>query len=222
MKILIFIFLLLAVNALAVNAPAQTSLRNSLYGAEEHSRDTLPVTRKANPTAPGLFKAGGIFIAPFAGLDYPVKEYAGNSKYGIALGAKLEYGSLKIYPFVPYIFFQTQTNPGNDTYKTVNLLNSLDTKILSAGGGTYILINKYLKMNFTMPFLIAEFRYMMVTRAISPVSPQLGLTDESLFAAGAGLGFTLYIFDISGTYNAAKNYSSVTVKIQFHFPLMKF
>ena len=108
MKILIFIFLLLAVNALAVNAPAQTSLRNSCAG--EHSRDTLPVTRKVNSTAPSVFKAGGIFIAPFAGLDYPIKEYAGNSKYGIALGAKLEYGSLKIYPFVPYIFFQTQTN----------------------------------------------------------------------------------------------------------------
>lgn len=198
----------------SVIASAQTSLRYTLY----EGRDTVPSQRSSFSTV----KANGLFIAPFVGLDYPVKEYAGNSKYGIAFGAKIEYGSFAIYPFVPYVFVQSQTNPGNDVYKTVNLLNSLDTKIISAGGGAYFLINKYLNMNFTMPFLIAEFRYMSVTREISPESPQLGLINESIIAGACGFGFTLHIFDISGIYNIAKNYSSITARVQFHFPLVKF
>lgn len=46
--------------------------------------------------------------------------------------------------------------------------------------------------------------------------------SESKVVLSGGLGFTLYIFDIITSYNFAGDYSSLSVKTQFHFPLIKF
>lgn len=168
-------------------------------------------------------KPGGFFIAPSIGLDYPLKVFNDNSGVGLSYGAKIEFASLSIYPFVVYAEYQYQNNPGKDQYKTVNLLNSLETTINSFGGGFYFLANKYLKSNFTMPFFIAGIKSMSVKRVYSPESAVIDINKEdNVLLFSAGMGFTLYIFDLIGTYNYAKDYSSISIKTQFHFPVIKF
>ena len=89
--------------------------------------------------------------------------------------------------------------------------------------GIYVLLNKYLKSNFTMPFLVVDVKLYNVKRTISPEKEIEGikLTDSKVVFS-AGLGFTLYIFDIITAYNFAKEYSSLSVKTQFRIPVIKF
>ncbi len=165
----------------------------------------------------------GVFVAPFIGLDYPVTKFGDNSVYGFSYGIKLEFASKNIYPFILYGFYQYQRNPGKDSYKTLNLLNSMDTKLNTFGCGIYFLLNKYFKYSFTSPFLIGEIKYITAKRVISPDNyvPELN-RNESLLSYSAGFGFTIFIFDLLGTYNFAKDYSSFSIKAQFHYPLIKF
>ncbi|TRZ64190.1 hypothetical protein D4R20_03075 [bacterium] len=185
----------------------------------QDKKDTVKTTYiKSGSRTPG-----GIFITPSLGFEYPLKDFSGNSKYGLASGIKLEFASYNIYPLVIGIQYQYQNNPGKDDYVALNLLNSFTTKINSFGLSVDILLNKYLKSNFTMPFVFLEARYLKVKREVSPVVVLPGIVNiESVIGFGGGAGFTLYIFDIYGTYLYAKTYSSFGIKTRFHFPLIKF
>ncbi len=48
------------------------------------------------------------------------------------------------------------------------------------------------------------------------------LRDESLLTYTAGLVFTIYVFDLSGKYTYAKDYTNLSFQIRFHFPIIKF
>lgn len=196
---------------------------SNVYAQDERGEQKTDTTNKNKTYFSSNPKPSGIFIAPTLGFDFPLQEFAGNSKYSISYGAKLEFASLSIYPIVIFGQFQFQNYPGSDAFKTQNLLNSSETKITSFGGGVYVLLNKYLKSNFTMPFLVADVKLYNVKRTISPEKEIEGikLTDSKVVFS-AGLGFTLYIFDIITSYNFAKEYSSLSVKTQFRFPVIKF
>jgi hypothetical protein len=168
-------------------------------------------------------KAGGIFISPVLGAEFPTKGFNNNSKYAFCLGGKLEYSSMNIYPLVIGATFQYQNHSGADDFKTQYLINSLNTKITSFGLSVDLLLNKYLKSSFTIPFIFAEVRMVSVKREVSPESnfPNLKSTDNAI-GFGGGFGFTLYIFDIYTTYLSAKDYSTISIKTRFRFPLLKF
>lgn len=165
----------------------------------------------------------GLFISPLLGLEFPVKNFTNTSKSGLTYGVNFKYANFKLFPFIFGVLYQYQQNKGNDDFLTLNLLNNLDTKIHSFGVSMDIILNKYLKSNFTIPFLTFEFKYLKVQRVISPENNTLNiLTSDNLFGLTAGLGFTLQIFDIYGTYTYAKDFSSAAIKTRFHFPLIKF
>jgi len=194
----------------------------NIYSQDEEIKEKAD-TVKVLKTVGDKSRAGGIFLAPFLGLDAPLSALRSNSKYAITLGIRLEYATQAIYPFAFFVQYQSQKHPGSDIYKTVNLINSMDTKITSFGGGFYFLANKYLRSNFTSPFLIGEIKFYNIKRTIVPDIEYEGITkSESKIALSLGVGFTLYIFDIITSYNFVKDYNTLSIKTQFHFPLFKF
>lgn len=168
-------------------------------------------------------KPGGIFIAPVLGAEFPTKGFNSNSKYAFSFGGRLEYASTSIYPFILGATVQYQNHAGSDDYKTLYLINSLNTKITSYGVSVDMILNKFLKSSFTIPFVFIEARSVSVKREVSPVNeyPDLKTTDNTI-AFGGGAGFTLYIFDIYASYLSAKEYSTISIKTRFRFPLIKF
>jgi hypothetical protein len=179
---------------------------------------TLIQTRKSDSKTPG-----GIFIAPFLGVEQPLNKFNANSNSSICLGIKLEYASLSTYPLVFGVSYEHQDHSGNDNYKTQHFINTLETKITSYGGGIDVLLNKFIKSNYTTPFLITELKYISIQRTIDPAAFAGELkTQDSFIGFMAGLGVTLYIFDIYGTYTFAKDYTTFAFKLRFHFPVIKF
>ncbi|MBL7127633.1 MAG: hypothetical protein ISS16_01470 [Ignavibacteria bacterium] len=167
--------------------------------------------------------AGGLFVSPLVGLEFPFREFSNTATTGLTYGVKLEFASKDIYPFVIGGMFQQQLNKGDVEFKTVNRLDILETTINSFGLSLDMILNKYIKSEFTIPFVTLEAKYLTIQREISPPLNTLGLeTSENVFGITGGLGFTLYIFDLYGTYTYAQNYSSFAVKARFHFPLIKF
>jgi len=168
-------------------------------------------------------KPGGIFISPVLGAEFPTRDFVSNSKYAFCIGGKLEYASLDIYPFVIGASIQYQNHSGSDDFKTKYLLNSLSTKLTSYGISIDLLLNKYLKSSFTIPFVFLEAKMLNVKKEASPENNYPGFkSTDSKIGYGIGGGFTLYIFDIYGTYFYAKEYSTVSIKTRFRFPLIKF
>jgi hypothetical protein len=166
---------------------------------------------------------GGIFISPSLGINIPVRDFAINSKNALNYGIKIEFAHSKIYPFVPGILYQFQNYKGKDDFLTSNYLNSMESKIQSFGVSLDILLNVFLKSEFTIPILNIEGNYLTVTRNIDPVNNNLNFkASDNLIGFTAGMGFTLYIFDIIANYVFAREYSSASIKTRIHFPLIKF
>ncbi|HCN36338.1 MAG TPA: hypothetical protein DIS94_01320 [Bacteroidetes bacterium] len=178
------------------------------------------VTINKTITTPNV---GGVFISPNLGFSFPLQSFAENSKSGFSLGARLEFASTKIYPFVIAGTFDYTTYPGGEEFKSTNFLNSANTTITSFGGGIDIILTKFIKTDFTIPILGLEAKMMNISRKIDPESNNPGLPlNESILAYGGSLGFTLFVFDIVTGYTYAKDYSSINVKFRFHFPVAKF
>lgn len=179
-------------------------------------------TKKVN-THFSLKKSSGIFISPFLGAEFPITDFHSNSKYAFSFGSKLEYSSLSIYPFVIGATIQYQNHTGSDDFKTMYYINSMNTKITSLGISVDMILNKYLKSGFTIPFIFLEARTVSVKKEVSPEANYPNLkSSESVIGFGGGFGFTLYIFDIYTTYFSAKEYSTISIKTRFRFPLLKF
>jgi hypothetical protein len=211
-RFIIVLFLMFLISSVVYSQDERTETK------QETKKDTtIKIYTSSNP------KPSGIFVAPILGFDVPMREFADNSSYSVAYGVKLEYASISIYPVVLFGKFELKKYPGSDAFKTLNLLSSMDTKVTSVGFGFYILLNKYLKSNFTMPFFVGEINSLSIKRTISPERTIDGIkTTDTKLVFGAGLGFTLYIFDIITSYNFGGEYSSLSIKTQFHFPLIKF
>jgi hypothetical protein len=180
-------------------------------------------TLKKTPTGFGVPKSSGIFLAPDFGFNFPMGSFADKSAIAVNYGARIEYASLAIYPFIPFAGINMQKHNGSDAYMTENLLNYFDTEILSVGGGVYFLANKYLRSNFTSPFLVGEVKYYNITRTLDPDKELEGVVkSESKIIFSAGLGFTLYIFDIISAYDFAGEYSNLNIRMQIHIPVIRF
>lgn len=166
---------------------------------------------------------GGLFIAPVIGFDFPVQEFANNSVATFDYGVKLEIAHSIIYPFIIGGIFQYQSHEGTEELKTTNFLSTFKTDITSFGGTIDILLNKYIRSDFTIPFITLEVKVMNIKREIAPeqFNPGFSTTDNVIGFTG-GLGFTLYIFDIYPSYTYAGDYSTFGIKTRFRFPIIKF
>jgi len=145
------------------------------------------------------------------------------SNSGFVYGAKFELAYSRLYPFVFGFVYESQKNPGNGDFTTINSLTQFDTKITSLGGSLDIILNKFIRSDFTTVIFSAEVKYAKVKRDITPAVNLPGIpTDESLLTYSGGLGFTIYILDLSGRYTYAKDYSNLTFQAKLHLPIIRF
>lgn len=166
---------------------------------------------------------GGIFISPNIGVAFPLGEFNGSAGTGIIFGAKLEFAFSRLYPFVFGFVYEGQNFKGNSGFINNNLLTSFTTDVTYIGGSIDVILNKFIKSNFTTPVLSAEVKYASVKRNIQPDVTIPGIVPEqSLLTYSAGLAFTIYIFDINTKYTYAAEYSNLNFQLRFHFPLIKF
>lgn len=165
----------------------------------------------------------GLFLSPNIGIGYPLGTFASNSGVGFVWGAKLEFAFSKLYPFVPGLIFESQSYNGAAGFISNNLLTSFSTDIIYYGGSIDIILNKFIRSDFTTPVFSGEIKYATVTRTVSPDVPLEGISDnESLISFSAGLAFTLYVFDLGIKYTYADVYSNLALQLKVHFPLVKF
>lgn len=165
----------------------------------------------------------GIFISPHIGISFPISEFRDNSRAAFFYGAKVEYASTSIFPFVIGGFFQSQKHLGSEDFKAENRINVLETTLTQFGGSVDILLSRILPTYFTLPLATLEVSQISINRVITPAANNPGLQEsDSKIGLTAGLGFTLFIFDILGKYTYAGEYSSFNVSTRFHFPLIKF
>ncbi len=198
-------------------------LKNSdgFFSKESLAMDTLKGAPKKTPAQ--KVNIGGLFLSPTLGIAFPTGTFGDLSNSGFFYGFKLELGFSKLYPFVFGVIYENQSNPGNAEFTTSNFLTQFDTEITYLGGGVDILLNKYLKSDFTAPILSLEFKFADVVRTVTPdnLVPEI-VREESIFTYGVGLAFTLYIFDVGGKYTFAGDYSSVTFNARIHIPIVRF
>lgn len=165
----------------------------------------------------------GIFISPHIGISFPMVEFGENSRAAFTYGGKVEFASTSIFPFVIGGFFQSQKHSGSEEFKADNRIDVLETTLTQFGGSVDILLGRILPTYFTLPLATIEVSQISVERVITPIANNPGLPEsDSKIGITAGLGFTLYIFDILGKYTYAGEYSSFNVSTRFHFPLLKF
>lgn len=202
MKLKIFVFLILLLLPAAIFS----------------QQDSIIISKKLGSANPG-----GIFISPTLSAVYPSGNFSEIGKIAAQFGVRLEYSSKRIYPFVIGALFEITKHNGKDEYMTANLLTTLSTKTTAIGGSVDIILSKYLKTNFTIPFATLEVKYLNATTSVTPAEnvPNLVLNQGEI-AYGGGLGFTLYIFDIYAKYSYSKSYSTFSVNTRFHFPIVKF
>jgi hypothetical protein len=185
------------------------------------SSDTIKTDFKKSTTQ--KIKIGGLFLAPSIGVAFPAGEFKDYSVAGLILGVKAEIAYIKFYPFIFGFVYEYQTNSGNGEYVTTNSFTNYDTKITYIGGSLDIVLSKFIRTDFTTPIFSFELKYASVVNDVGfENSSENYSIDNSLLTYSFGLGFTLYVFDLSGKYTFASPYSTLTFQGKFHFPLIKF
>lgn len=188
--------------------------------SDQISEDTIKLKGKSKVQKVNI---GGIFISPSIGSSFPLGTFGEYSNPGIIWGAKLELAYNRLYPLVFGFIYEHQTNKGNADYTTVNSLTRFDTRTTFIGGSLDIILNKYIKSDFTIPVFSIEIKYAKIEREILPsgLKPEIP-RNESLLTYSAGLGFTIYVFDISAKYMYGKDFNNLTFQGRIHIPLIKF
>ncbi|MBK6876359.1 MAG: hypothetical protein IPG99_07870 [Ignavibacteria bacterium] len=223
---LLMIFLSIAGSGYAQLSPlsfktltSKSSEQNSLrYVQQDDSQKVTPKKTSSQKT-----NIGGVFLSPTVGVAFPTGKFGELSNSGFYYGFKLEFGFIKLYPFVFGVIYEGQSNGGNAEFTTSNFLTQFDTDITYMGGSVDIILNKYIKSNFTIPVFTLELKYANIKRTLTPdnVVPEIP-REDSKFTYSLGLAFTLYVFDVGGKYTFAGDYSNLTFNARIHIPLFKF
>jgi hypothetical protein len=191
--------------------------KNFLYDYSYHKNDTLIKKQRKFKTISALFLSAG------GGLSVPFGSFKNNSVVSFGLLGRLEFASTAIFPVVIGGEVNYFTYNGTDEFKTSNLLRGLKTKIISAGINIEYSLVKLLRSSFTMPFLTIDVKGNTIKREYDEEKSLEELPrNESLISFGAGIGFTLFIFDIYGKYNYMKDKSYAGFYIKTKIPLIRF
>ncbi len=164
-----------------------------------------------------------LFIGLGGGLGIPLTKFSETGNPAFGLLGRLEFSSTGIFPFVigGEINYYSYNSP--DEFRTINLLSSFRTKILSFGLNIDYSLSKIFRSSFTMPFLSIDVKSNNIKRNYDVNRSFDGLPlNESKISIGAGIGFTLFILDFTVKYNYMKNNSFVSVTTKTKFPIIRF
>jgi len=222
--------------AISFSIPSETVFSQDILSKDYFKKNGLSLNKKINvnkddtsKTISGRSKVkkvniGGIFISPYIGFGIPIGSFGDQSNAGFLYGFKAELAYNKLYPFVFGFIYENQSFPGNPEFTTENSLTDFTTDMTNIGGSLDILLNKYIRSNFTSAIFSLEVKYAKVTRSISSnvVIPEGLPGDVNLITYSAGLGVTIYIFDLGARYTFAKDMKNLSFQMRIHFPLVKF
>lgn len=165
----------------------------------------------------------GIFLSIGSGLSIPLQNFSSNSNPTFGIMGRIEYGSTSIFPIVFGGEVSYFSYNGSDEFKTMNLLNNFKSKILGAGLALDYSLAGILKSSFTNLFLTADVKTNFISREYDG---SIILTDypvkNSRISVGAGIGFTLYVFDLYLKYNYMKDFTNFGVYTKIKFPVIRF
>lgn len=203
----------------------KTLLKNKKYNynlSEDKILEDTSINVKGKSTVQKV-NIGGLFISPALGTSFPLATFGNYSNPGLIFGVKFELAYSRLYPFIFGFVYEVQKNKGNADFTTVNSLTKFDTKITSLGGSMDIILNKFIKSDFTIPVLTFEIKYANVDREVTPAGARSDIpTKVSLLSYSAGLTFTIYVIDLSSKYTYAKDFNSLSFQARFHLPVIKF
>lgn len=177
------------------------------------------------PKTTGKRTISGIFLGIGGGISIPSSTFNENSDVSFGLLGRLEFASTAIFPFVIGGEITYFVYNGSDQFKTVNVLNTFKTKVLSYGLNIEYSLSKLLPSAFTMPFLTADVKSNNIKRDIDAGKnlDSLNLpSTESKISVGAGFGFTMFIFDFHVKYNYMKNNNNIGVYVKTKIPVIRF
>ena len=164
-----------------------------------------------------------IFLGIGGGISIPLSPFINNSDVTFGILGRLEFASTSIFPFVIGGEVDYFSYSGSDEFKTQNLLNTFDTKILSVGLNIEYSLSKILRSSFTMPFLTIDVKNNLIKREYDSDTTFADLSrEESKISIGAGFGFTLFIFDFYAKYNYMKGNSNIGVYTKTKIPIIRF
>lgn len=164
-----------------------------------------------------------LFLGLGGGIAVPMSKFSETANPTFGLLGRLEFSSTGIFPFVigGEVNYYSYNSP--DEFRTINLLSSYRTKILSFGLNIDYSLSKIFKTSFTMPFISVDVKSNNIKRDFDENRSFEGLPlTESKVSVGAGIGFTLFILDFSVKYNYMKDNSFVSVTTKTKFPVIRF
>lgn len=164
-----------------------------------------------------------LFIGLGGGIGVPVSKFTETANPVFGLLGRLEFSSTGIFPFVigGEVNYYSFNSP--DEFRTINLLSSYRTKILAIGLNIDYSLAKLVRSSFTMPFLSVDVKSNNIKRDYDIDTTLTGYAKtESKISIGAGIGFTVFIFDFSVKYNYMKDNSFVAVTAKTKFPIIRF
>lgn len=217
----LLIFLIAAV--ISINTHSQSSKKTVLnlnYDKVSYS-GSFTDSLKKNPVTKKSISA--IFIGFGGGLVIPGSKYTETANPSFGILGRLEFSSTGIFPFVigGEVNYYSFNSP--DEFRTINLLSIFRTKILSFGLNIDYSLSKLIRSSFTMPFISVDVKNNNIKRDFDENRSFEGLpVKESKISIGAGLGFTVFIFDFSVKYNYMKDNPFISVTTKTKFPIIRF
>lgn len=190
-----------------------------LYGGGNSFQDTT----KPNEKKTRSFSLHGIFLSIGGGLSVPLSDFNSYSNVSYGILGRIEYSSTVIFPFVIGGEVDYFSYGGYDLFKTLHLLNSLDTKILSYGLNIEYTLSRLLNSSYTVPFLTIDVKNNIVKREYDEnVNIEELQRKQTKVSIGAGFGFTLFVFDFVVKYNYMKTLSNIGVYTKVKIPVIRF
>ena len=166
-----------------------------------------------------------IFLGIGGGISVPMSGFKDNSDVTFGLLGRLEFSSTSIFPLVIGGEVTYFSYNGSDLFKTTNLLSTFRTKDLGFGINVEYSLTRLLKSSFTIPFISVDVKMNNIKRDIDEGKnlDSLGLLrEESKVSFGAGIGFTMFIFDFHIKYNYMKDMNHIGVYTKMKVPIIKF
>jgi hypothetical protein len=219
--------ILLLVSSLQLRAQESTlkpyrlsELRHELlYGNYNSFQDTTKPKDKKTRS----FSLNGIFLSIGGGLSVPLSDFNSYSNVSYGILGRIEYSSTAIFPFVIGGEVDYFTYAGYDLYKTLHLLNNLDTKIFSYGLNIEYTLSRLLNSSYTIPFLTIDVKNNVIKREYDEnVTIDELQRKQTKVSVGGGIGFTLFVFDFVVKYNYMKTLSNIGVYTKVKIPVIRF
>jgi len=164
-----------------------------------------------------------LFIGLGGGIGIPNAKFSETANPVFGILGRLEFSSTGIFPFVigGEVNYYSFNSP--DEFRTVNLLSSYRTKILAFGLNIDYSLSKLMRSSFTMPFISVDVKSNNIKRDydVDTTFTAYPKTDSKI-SIGAGVGFTVFIFDFTVKYNYMKDNSFVAVTAKTKFPIIRF